>query len=270
MQTRVINKVKVKPLILEQPDLRPVQGGDLFPTLYSNIAIVSRKKSGKTHLIGNILDHCAGRSTSVIIICPTVRVDLSYKTILQSLKKRKINTLVYDDLLQDGVSVLDELIETLQQPDAQPEIKKQEKTLADSMFGTNKVRLPRKKVSRLKSHDFIIIIDDSSHNLRDPSVSRLVKVSRHFHVKLILSTQNTTDISPSSWRNIDSVIIFKGMTVDKLFRTYELMDIHVPFELFLRMYNQAVSEPFQFLNVDCRLDTYRLSFNREFILPYGL
>ena len=147
MQTRVINKVKVKPLILEQPDLRPVQGSDLFPTLYSNIAIVSWKKSGKTHLIGNILDHCAGRSTSVIIICPTVCVDLSYKTILKSLKKRKINTLVYDDLLQDGVSVLDELIETLQQPDAQPETSsRKEKTLADSMFGTiPKDRLPRKK-----------------------------------------------------------------------------------------------------------------------------
>ena len=266
----MINKIKVKPLVLEKPDPRPVLGSDLFPTLYSNIAIVSRKRSGKTHLVGNILRNCASRKTSVIIICPTINRDLSYKAILTELKKRKINVLTYDDILQSNASILDELIENLQRPDDAAEEPKEntKPTFSDLMFGTKskKPRPPRTTTSKFQAPDFIVVIDDCSHNLRDPSVSRLVKISRHLHIKLIISTQNTTDISPGTWRNIDSVVVFRGMTVDKLFRMYELLDVHVDFEVFLAMYNAAVSKPFAFLNVDCRLDTYKICFNQEFII----
>ncbi len=120
--------------------------------------------------------------------------------------------------------------------------------------------------SRLQAPDFVVIIDNCRHNLRDPSVSCLVKICRHLHIKLILATQNTADISPISFRNIDSVIICRGMTVDKLFQMYELLDIHVAFDVFLSMYNSAVSKPFAFFNIDCRLDGYKICFNEELIV----
>jgi hypothetical protein len=85
-------------------------------------------------------------------------------------------------------------------------------------------------------------------------------------MKLILSTQNTKNISPSTWRNIHIVIIFRGMTVDKLSRTDELLDVHVTFEEFMEMYTAAVAKPFAFFNVVCRLDSYKIFFNEEFIV----
>ena len=55
MQTKEINDIKIKPVVHLALESHEILGYDYFPTLYSNIYICSKRKSGKTTLIYNIL-----------------------------------------------------------------------------------------------------------------------------------------------------------------------------------------------------------------------
>ena len=55
MQTKEINKISIKPVVHLALESHEILGYDYFPTLYSNIYICSRRRSGKTTLIYNIL-----------------------------------------------------------------------------------------------------------------------------------------------------------------------------------------------------------------------
>ena len=51
MQTKEINDIKIKPVVHLALESHEIVGYDYFPTLYSNIYICSKRKSGKTTLI---------------------------------------------------------------------------------------------------------------------------------------------------------------------------------------------------------------------------
>ena len=55
MQTKEKNDIKIKPVVHLALESHEILGYDYFPTLYSNIYICSKRKSGKTTLIYNIL-----------------------------------------------------------------------------------------------------------------------------------------------------------------------------------------------------------------------
>ncbi len=65
MQTKEINKISIKPVVHLALESHEIVGYDYFPTLYSNIDICSRSRSGKTTLIYNILKHCVNNRTNV-------------------------------------------------------------------------------------------------------------------------------------------------------------------------------------------------------------
>ena len=65
MQTKEINKIQIRPVVHLALESHEILGYDYFPTLYSNIYICSRRRSGKTTLIYNILQHCLNKRTNV-------------------------------------------------------------------------------------------------------------------------------------------------------------------------------------------------------------
>ena len=66
LQLKKINDIAVKPIIQRKLPKELILGYDYFPTLYSNIYICSKRKSGKTTLIYNILKHCTDKKTNVV------------------------------------------------------------------------------------------------------------------------------------------------------------------------------------------------------------
>jgi hypothetical protein len=66
MQTKEVNKISIKPVVHLALESYEILGYDYFPTLYSNIYIWSRRRSGKTTLIYNILKHCVNKRTNVV------------------------------------------------------------------------------------------------------------------------------------------------------------------------------------------------------------
>jgi hypothetical protein len=264
-----INNVRIDAVpMTTPPDDRPVLGADLFPTVYDSTFICSRKKSGKSHLVYRILERCTDKSTNIIIICPTHERDQVYSEIKRLLAKRKQNAVFFDDILEeDGSSVLDKLIDELRHPPPEEPKKavKKSKTLAETMFAPPAAPpAPRHKRLKYQSPEHVLIIDDCSHSLRHPSVARFLKIHRHLHVKCFLSSQAFVDLAPSSFKQIDNMVIFRSLDTHKLEILWAAMDLCVSFETFAEMYRIATDEPYSFLNVNCRLDTYRVGFSRQF------
>ena len=81
--TRKVNNVKVRQIPrLGEEDKRPIKGCELCAQLYANIFLIAKKESGKTTVIYNILDRCAGRDTMVFAFVSTLNNDANWAAIL--------------------------------------------------------------------------------------------------------------------------------------------------------------------------------------------
>jgi hypothetical protein len=106
-----------------------------------------------------------------------------------------------------------------------------------------------------------------SQSTRDPAVSRLSKINRHCRSVLLISSQNSTDIMPGTYRNLDYLLIFKGFrnNIRKLQDIHLNMDLSIDFPEFLQLYNDATEENFNFLW--CSRDSeYRKNFNKRYVI----
>ena len=258
--TRVINDRCIRAVPLPAADPRPVLGSDMLPLLYSNTAIIARKKSGKTMLLYRILEACTDRRTSVILITPTVHKDPTYTAIQKMLHRHQTPVTLFGDLEEDGESVLEALMHRLQVPDSDEEL--QQAPFSTRMFGDQVRKRGREPLTQ--SPRYVLVIDDMSHALRSPAVATLLKKHRHLGIKVLISTHSVTDLTPASWKQLDTVILFKGLNYDKLEILYNNLDLHVTLQQFISTYDQAVLKPYSFLCVDSRSDTFRINFNEQF------
>ena len=60
-------------------------------------------------------------------------------------------------------------------------------------------------------------------------------------------------------------MLFINFNEDKLRNIYEILDLSVPFETFIDIYNFATKDPYNFLYVDVRNEQFRKNFNEEII-----
>ena len=186
--------------------------------------------------------------------------------------KREINYTVYQDIIEDGVNILDKLIDGLLVAD--PEVKRKSKTKVEpppvyNLF-EDENKIEEEKVERKtkkKAPKYIIVIDDMSNATRDPSIARLLKVHRHLKASVYISSQNCNDIVPAAWRQLDYLLIFGGFStnIPKLEDIHKNMDLPIDFDKFVSIYRDATSEPYHFLWCD-KNGTFRKNFNKEYVL----
>ena len=104
--------------------------------------------------------------------------------------------------------------------------------------------------------EYVFIFDDLGSDLRDKSITQLFKTSRHYKAKVIVSSQYIHDLSNSCIKNLDYTLIFKSFNREKLLVLFEALDLSIDFELFEQLYLDATEQPFNFLYVDSRYNTY--------------
>jgi len=271
METTEINDFVVKKVkVPELPNIDEISGGRLFPQLYLNAFICARKKSGKTVCLSSIILNSINKKTSVIFFVPTHGKDFTYQHIFDRLDARKINYTIYSDIIdENGVNILNNMIDGLLQED--PEVKRKPKEKIEEPPPTlrlfndeqeeKKERKPKKKAPK-----YLIIIDDCSQSTRDPSIARLLKVHRHLKASVFISSQNCNDIVPSAWRQLDYLLIFGGFSnnIDKLRDIYVNMDLPIEFEQFVQLYRDATSEKYNFLWCS-KEGVFRKNFNRQYV-----
>ena len=272
LQLKKINDIAVKPIIQNKLHKDDVLGYDYFPTLYSNIYICSKRKSGKTTLIYNILKHCTDKKTNVVFFCSTIHRDATYKKILEMLEKKGVNTIVYDHFIDGKENVLTTMLNEMNNDLEAKETTKKPK--GNELVGwgyfdkeevEEKKEIKEKKPKKLGC-EYIFIFDDLGSDLRNASITQLCKVSRHYKAKLIFSSQYLHDMSNSAIKNLDVCLIFKSFNREKLLVLFEGLDLGCSFDQFVEMYKDATHEPFNFLYVDCREGTFRRNFNQEYVI----
>jgi hypothetical protein len=127
-----------------------------------------------------------------------------------------------------------------------------------------KPRTSIKKKEKFQSPEYIIVLDDLSHQLKSPSLISLLKKSRHMKAKIIISSQWLHDLRPESIKQQDTLLLFKGLTPDKMEKVIKDADLSIDLPTFNTIYSHATSEPFGFLYVSCREDDYRNRFDKRY------
>lgn len=121
-----------------------------------------------------------------------------------------------------------------------------------------------KKKEKFRSADFIFIFDDCAHCLKSPSIVSLMKKNRHIHSLVLLSSQWILDLRPEQCKQLDLVLLFKGMTDDKLERVISACDLSIDLPTLKRIYENATSEPYSFLWIDTRNGEFRKRFSERY------
>jgi hypothetical protein len=259
----VIKKVKLK----DDTSNKPIKGFSLFPEVYSNVYCCSKKKSGKTTVLFNIIKKCCDKNTKVIIFCSTVHKDSTYKSILDYLDKKDIDYATYTSLKEDKIDRLQQLVEDLQQ-EADPQTEKENNKNNLLLFDEPESEEEEKeKDSKYRAPEYMIILDDLSTELKSKSLVSLLKKNRHFKSKIIISSQYWNDLLPESRKQLDYILLFKSMPENKLKEIYRDADLSIDYETFLKLYRYSTKEPYNFFYIDCVNDEYRKNFNMKFNLP---
>jgi hypothetical protein len=265
-----INKTVVKTVPkIQEDDKRPVKGADMFSEIYSNIFMVAKKKSGKTSVIYNIVENCAGRDTIVIVFCSTLHKDNNWKSIQKYCETKKIQFIGHTSLIEDGVNKLDELVDCLQEKakqDREDETKeKPKKKCKLIMFDddSDDEAESKPKKTKYRAPEYIIILDDLSTELKNKSVTSLLKKNRHYLSKIIISSQYLNDVEPAGRKQFDYLLVFKGQPLSKIEVIHRDCDTSIDLERFDKIYKFCTEKQYSFMYISTVDDTIRRNFDTK-------
>lgn len=265
MKIKKINDVVIKPIKFQKPNLK-IKGYDMFPEVYSNIGIISKKKSGKTTIIYRILQKCLGRDTKVYIFASTVHRDNSYKKIIEFLDNKKIDYELFTSIVENKINNVEQILNDLKQDESETDTtdtdsETENVRLLDYDDGHEEEQKPRKP--KYLAPEVVFIFDDLGVGMRDRIIGTLLKTNRHYKSKIIISTQHLNDLQPESRMNLDYILLFKGLPILKLEQIYKDVDLSVDYNKYIKMYELATEEKYNFFYIDIRNEKFRKNFNLQ-------
>ena len=223
-----INKVIIRPLKEGGGDSKkPIKGAYLFKKKYPNILLLAPKESGKTLAIYYILKECIDKDTEIFIASSTIKWDKTTRATIDKLKKT--NSVVESD------------------PDAILDYIKDLEAREEGEEGEDKTDEPKPKPRKKKeiAPERVFIFDDiSSHLRRQEIANEILKHNRHFKSMVIISTQGMKDINPTAFKQIQYILLFKRWTEEDLKHLYDKRAIHMPFNKFVKMYEEATKDQY--------------------------
>jgi hypothetical protein len=287
IKLKTINDAKISKVKTVDVKNVEIKGYDYFTEPYANIFLLAKKKSGKTTLIYNILKNCSLKNyTKVIIICSTVNKDATYEKIKQLCDKNFINNEYYDDIINDdGENVIEEFIRN-QKQNSRTEKSDDNKDLQGGAIKSNFIKFTSMNIIKptnseakieedqeveedqkvdpknILAAEYIIIIDDLGAETRNKAITQLLKTNRHYKCKVLISSQNLEDLTPSAIRNLDYLLLFGGLPTDKLQKIKEQLLLDIDYEKLVQIYKIITSKKYNFLYIDIRNELLRQNFDK--------
>lgn len=265
---KTLNNIAIKPLVnADNLDESKVKGGKYFKEPFHVTYLCSRRKSGKTSVLGQVLLKTTDKKTTFWLFVPTHRIDPSWVQIIKQLEDRGNVVNVFDSFMEKKTNILDEIVADLSIPEEeagkdetpslahvviQPKIKTQQED-------KKKYEYKPKKVAPV--HCFVV--DDNSQELKNPALLSLCKKSRHFKASVYISSQYCNDLLPQTLKQLSYYICFRSQTREKLQHIHTMLDLAIDIEHFYMLYDYATKEPFNFLYIDMRNQTYRKNFSKQ-------
>lgn len=242
VQLEKLNNIEIAPVETvvkgnKKRSRESVVGFDYFEEPFCNIFILAKKNSGKTTLIFNMIQNLLkkGYDQTVYFFVATISKDIIYEKITDMLKYNLIEYHCYDSVVNDDkINVLDAVLDNIK------EVDKDNYDYPENIF----------------------IFDDISFDLKNKSVSKLLKSNRHYKSKVIISSQYVTDITPSVRLQLDYCLVFKNLSKANLKNLYASLDIWIEYDLFKKYYDYATSvSNHSFLYIDLVKHEFRVNFS---------
>ena len=272
VSSKKVNNCKIRKIPREgEEDKRPIKGYELCQEVYANIYLIAKKNSGKTTVIYNIIDRCAGRDTIVFAFVSTLNNDANWKGIKTMCEDKGMPFFGFTSLVdEEGVDQLQALVKSFQDSAEEKEGKEEVKApllpcfspvVEEKRTTTKPKRLP------YRAPEYIIVLDDLADELKKKSVATLLKKNRHFKCKVIISSQWLNDIPPAALGQMNLVCLFRGFSVEKLEEFHSKARLSIPFEDFKTLYLDATKDDYGFLAIDMDKGTYRKKFDVQYDTP---
>lgn len=158
MSRRKLNNINIDAIKIKGEDTRTPKGCDMFPSTYPNIAMIAKKKSGKTNLLYHILKNCIDKTTKIHLFVSTAKRDATWKDIINYLEKQgnkvDVHLGIFDSMMKGKrkkkVNMLEKLIDSWGLP--------------DKKNGKGK----RKKKNRMFGGEDPKVVDDRPQRLPNP------------------------------------------------------------------------------------------------------
>jgi len=260
----------LKPLVTDKLPL----GYKYINHAYPNILLLAKKNSGKTNIIYNLLKRCANASTEVIIFCPTVDLDSTYKMIIDYLDSKNIPHQQFKNL--DNLETLllsydpkNKLIDV--KDDSEDDSEEEPFTPTDCLSQIEVKEKPTKEKKRpLPKSKFIVpehifIFDDLKEKMRNKVFNELIATNRHYNAKVIISTHSITDLLPGARSCLDVMCLFPKIPIDSLYKLFEDVELSTDHNEVIDLYKQATEHDHNFLYVDIRRELYSFNFDKKII-----
>lgn len=122
---RIINNINIDAIPIKGLNNRKPKGHEMFDIVSSNIALIAKKKSGKSNLLYHILKNVVGRKTKFHIFCSSAYTDPVYRDMIEHFRNKgnkiDVNVGLYKSDESGGrgrrrkINVLDKLLKNLEQ-----------------------------------------------------------------------------------------------------------------------------------------------------------
>ena len=261
------------------------KGKKCLDVRYWCMSILGKRRSGKSSLIYTLLKEFTNRGIIVLFFVPTFYKDDTYLSMRNYLEKRKIGYQAYTSIEEEGVNNIDMFMDVnngeeidIEEEDLNGVLhEKITPTVSPTLgkvgcnFGfecqqekqVTKEEKKEEKPRIKKEIEYLIIFDDMSGSLRNPSVIKLCKNSRHYKCKIILSSQSIVDLSPQTHQQLDYCVLFKNFNEQSLEQVYSKLQPNISFPEFVELYekvtNSKTGKLNNFLLIDRANESYRVN-----------
>lgn len=269
---KTLNNIVIKPLVdANVLDETKIRGGKLFKEIYNVTYLCSRRKSGKTSVLAEIMKKTTDKKTTFWLFVPTHKIDPSWIQIIETLRDRGNTVNVFDSFMEGKTNILDEIVADLSSPPEEEE----KPSASTSLLNITSIQpsiLRPKAIEEKRKYEYkpkktaplhCFAVDDNSQELKNSALMSLCKKSRHLKASVYISSQYCNDLMPGVLKQLSYFICFRSMTRDKLEHIYRQLDLSIDLEKFYDIYDFATKDEYNFLYIDMRNQTFRKNFNKE-------
>lgn len=212
------------------------------------------------------------RLLHVFIFSSTIHSDAKMQEIIRFLKKSgvtvtaKVSTFS-DDGKINNIKVLKEYLQDQNKHIADLKAQKAAQEEIMKTSGLTNAANVGPIVEVPDEYDYLVVLDDLSEEIgsKNTFVPAILKSHRHFDTNVLVSTQDITDLLPSSILQADNVILFRNIPEERLDLLYPRLGLDITLNEFKKLWRHAVSQENSFLWVDVPNRRYFRKFSQEYI-----
>lgn len=274
---------KIEPIKMkEDPDAKkPIKGAEIIDERYpGSFGLIAKTKSGKTTVINHILHHTIDKRTTVFIFCSTVTIDEGWIAIVKWLRSEGIGVYTFEKMIEfDGrhkKNHLAALYDKFKEEDDNKRKKKKYKkglheiaTKPTFLATPNLIQDPELVGVQPEPEypdwapERLVIMDDLDYEeLKDPAVGNALKKTRHYHARVIISSQHIMHLSKSAFAQLSVILVWAGFSADYMQSLVEgRMTTDFGWKQFYLIYKKVTEEKHAFVAIYQNENEIRRNFD---------